>query len=265
MPHPVVILGLGYTTQGLVRRLRAREIPVFAAVRGPERFAAFTELGVKLLPLTAAGFPRSAVLVHSIPPLAEPEKSAIHTLIQEIAPRRIVYISSTGVYGAQSHISEDSPAAPNDEKGHARIEEEDWLTAPEVPWSTLILRSAAIYGPGRGIHVRLREGKRPRGSGGVVSRIHVDDLVAILEAGIDSQVTGEWPIADEQSAPSDEVSAWCANLMGIALPGDTATRFPVSGRDVDGTKIRELLGVKLKYPSYKTGIPATLIDEKKQR
>jgi nucleoside-diphosphate-sugar epimerase len=240
MPEPVVILGLGFTTQRLAQRLRARGI----AVHQPERFS---EPG--------------AILVHSIPPLAEPDNSAIHALINAIQPRRILYISSTGVYGSQTEVDENTPASPNDEKGRARLAEEEWIADPATNRSTLILRSAAIYGPGRGVHERLREGKLPRGAGGVVSRIHVDDLVSILEAGIASELEGAWPVADECPAASEEVVAWCADYMGIALPQSSAQHFPVSGRRVDGRKIRELLGVTLQYPSYLTGIPASLLEE----
>jgi nucleoside-diphosphate-sugar epimerase len=243
MPEPVVILGLGFTTQRLAQRLRARGISVYAAK-------------------TAEDIPPGAILVHSIPPLAEPDNSAIHALITNIQPRRILYISSTGVYGSQTNVDESTPASPSDEKGRARLKEEEWLADPAFPGrSSLILRSAAIYGPGRGVHVRLREGKLPRGAGGVVSRIHVDDLVSILEAGIDSALEGAWPVADDCPAASEEVVAWCANRMGIALPADSAPRFPASGRRVDGRKIRELLGVPLEYPSYRTGIPASLQEE----
>lgn len=261
MSDPVVILGLGFTTQRLARRLRQHGADVYAAVRGTDRFAEFAELGVRLRSLVPRGIPKGAVLVHSAPPLADPEKSVIRTLIRDIAPKRVLYISSTGVYGAQANITEHTPAAPNDEKGRARVEEEEWIASPQAPWSALILRSAAIYGPGRGVHVRLREGKIPRGTGGVVSRIHVDDLAALLEAGIESKLEGAWPVADEHSAASEEVADWCAKRMGITLPEESWSRFPVVGRNVNGTKIRELLGVGLKYPSYRTGIEASLLEE----
>ncbi len=245
MPDPVVILGLGFTTQRLARRLRERGISVYDAKTAGE------------IPP-----PPEAILVHSVPPLAEPENSAIHALITAIQPRRILYISSTGVYGSQTEVDESTPPSPNDAKGRARLAEEEWLADPAFPGrSSLILRSAAIYGPGRGVHARLREGKLPRGAGGIVSRIHVDDLVSILEAGIDSELEGAWPVADECPAASEEVAAWCANLMGIALPRGSPQHFPVSGRKVDGRKIRELLGVALAYPSYQTGIPASLLQE----
>jgi nucleoside-diphosphate-sugar epimerase len=231
---------------------------VYAAVRDAKRFAEFAALGVRLSALQADELPKGGVLIHSIPPLADPEKSAIRSLIREIAPRRILYISSTGVYGDHIDVNEHTHARPNDDKGHARIYEEAWLASLGP---TLILRSAAIYGPGRGVHVRLREGKLPRGAGGVVSRIHVDDLAGILEAGIDSPLTGAWPVADENPAPSEEVAAWCADQMGLAVPEQPVNRFPVAGRSVDGRKIGELLGVKLKYPSYRAGIAASLLEE----
>jgi len=264
MSDPVVILGLGFTTQRLARRLRQRGRSVSALVRNPDRFAELAALGVGFSP---DQLPKDAVLVHSVPPLADPERSALRASIRDLSPRRVLYISSTGVYGAQTHVSEETPPAPNDDKGCARIDEEEWLS--RLPSSVLILRSAAIYGPGRGIHVRLREGRlqsgAARGAGGMVSRIQVDDLAAILETGVDASIEGAWPVADEHPAPSDEVVAWCANRMRLAMPDALAFGSPVAGRSVNGRKIVELMGVKLKYPSYKEGIEASLVEERPNR
>jgi len=259
MHDPVVILGLGYTMQRLASRLLPRGVPVYAAVRRPERFFELRGLGLRLCDLDANALPAGAVLVHSVPPLAEPEKSELRAFIRLAAPRRLVYISSTGVYGALQHVDASSPAVPSDEKGRERLEEEQWLAGG--PWPTLILRSAAIYGPGRGIHVRLREGKRPRGAGGMVSRIHVEDLARLVESAIESSIAGAWPVADDLPAASDELAAWCAALMGIRLPGNDAPEFPVAGRSVDGSRIRELLSVQLTYPTFETGIPASIQEE----
>ncbi len=259
MSKPVVILGLGFTTQRLARRLRQLGVPVYAAVRNTDRFAELAALGVQLCALNAGDLPSGAVLVHSVPPLSEPENSAIRSLIRESAPRRILFISSTSVYGSQSAVNADTAVAPNEEKGRARVGEEQWI-ASYSQWSSLILRSAAIYGPGRGVHTKLREGKLPRSMGRVVSRIHVDDLVALLEAGVQSNVTGAWPVADEQPADSGEVATWCASRMGLNLLGG-AQGYYTEGHHVDGTKIRELLGVELKYASYQQGIAASLLEE----
>ncbi len=266
MPGPVIILGLGYTTQRLARRLLEKRAPVYAGVRDADRYSELRNLGAKIRTLSPEEFPKNATVIHSIPPLPEPERSAIRNVIRAMAPQRIVYISSTGVYGSASEVDEETPDAPVDEKGRARIDEEQWIEGRGNPWSSLILRSAAIYGPGRGIHFRLREGRLkdgdlPRGAGATVSRIHVDDLVAHLEAAIDSQLCGSWPVADECPASSEEVALWCAREMRLKAPEFPLTGIHGSGRRVNGSKIRELLSVALKYPTYRMGITASLREE----
>lgn len=248
MPRSVIILGLGFTTKRLAARLNQSGRAFCAATGHPPQ---------------PEGFPRGAVLIHSIPPVEEPDRSAIQEFIRAVAPARILYISSTGVYGAQTNVNETTIAAPDDEKGRARLADEEWLVATGIP--TLILRSAAIYGPGRGIHMRLRDGTLtglPRGAGRIVSRIHVDDLAALLASGIDSDLTGAWPVADDRPAASSEVIRWYATRLGILLPelpGELSV--PQRGRFVDGKQIRELLGVKLNYPSWETGIPASEVEQ----
>ena len=101
------------------------------------------------------------------------------------------------------------------------------------PWSSLILRSAAIYGTGRGVHAALREGRIPRGAGaGIVSRIHVEDLAAIIEAGLYAELEGAWPVADDAPCSSTEIAAWCVRTMNLS---DTLRRpfsaFPITGQE----------------------------------
>jgi len=130
--------------------------------------------------------------------------------------------------------------------------------------SSLILRAAAIYGPGRGVHAAIREGRIPRGAGsGIVSRIHVDDLAAILEAGLFSDIQGAWPVADEAPCSSAEIAAWCAQLLQIELTTEYENPGkPVTGRRVNGRKIRKILGVELRYPSWQAGVAACFAEEK---
>jgi nucleoside-diphosphate-sugar epimerase len=244
----VIILGLGFTGQRLAKRLRARGEEVFAPLRGEW----------KSLPLPA----RARVAV-TIPPVAEPDKISIRQTILDLKPARLVYISSTGVYGEQVEINESSEASASDERGRVRLEDETWYAAG--PWSSLILRSSAIYGPNRGVHAALREGRLPRGSAsGVVSRIHVEDLAALAEAGLYSDLTGAWPVADEAPCSSGEIANWYAALSGHSTLGHSAelqTGPQVSGRRVDGREICKLLGVKLQYPSWQAGILASLDEE----
>jgi nucleoside-diphosphate-sugar epimerase len=203
--------------------------------------------------------PKSAVLVHTIPPLPDSETAAIRGFVSELSPCRVVYISATTVYGDQTDVNAGTPVQASTEKGRRRIEEENWLKAG--PWSTLIIRPAAIYGPGRGVHVRVKESKTPRGSG-FVSRIHVDDLAAVLEAGVFSDLEGAWPLADDHPCPSAEIGSWCARLLSLPPSSPDALTFPVAGRTVDGREIRQLLGINLSYPDYQAGTLASLAYEK---
>jgi nucleoside-diphosphate-sugar epimerase len=110
--------------------------------------------------------------------------------------------------------------------------------------------------------MRLKERRLPRAEpGGITSRIHVDDLAAIIEAGALSSLAGAWPLADDYACSTAEIAAWCAGILGIDLNSEWKETIPVRGRKVDGRKIRELLSVDLKYPKYDSGILACLATE----
>lgn len=261
----VIIFGLGFTGQRLACRLLRRGERVFAAVRDPARFESLANAGVTLTEFDSAAsvLPRGETLVHLIPPLPQPENERLRDLIEAIEPTRGIYISSTGVYGGRTEVDAETPAEPVDERGRRRLEEEHWISSHIE--STLILRAAAIYGPGRGVHASLREGKSPRGSGsGVVSRIHVEDLAALIEAGMDSDLTGAWPVADDHACSTDEIVAWCCARLGIPPP-EGVNSPSIAGRRVDGSAIRGKLGIELKYPSWEAGIPACLEEEESLR
>lgn len=254
----LILGGLGYTGRRLALRLLARGDDVYAVTRDSERFRSLRAVGLRVVGFDSQTLPAESTLVLSIPPVAGVEGDALRRFFESLRPRRVVYISSTGVYGDRSSIDENTSAEPSGEKGIARFEEERWLSRGD--WESLIVRPAAIYGPGRGAHERVREGRLTRSAGsGIVSRIHVDDLCAILEVGARSELTGAWPVADEYPCPSEEVSRYAALVLRLfsSIPTEPVV---VSGRRVDGTKIRELLQVEMRYPSYHSGVLASLAE-----
>jgi nucleoside-diphosphate-sugar epimerase len=258
----VLILGLGFTGERLARRLLRRGIPVSAAVRGIDRFRDLAHQGLQLSELMLerpeiALLPRNAIIAILIPPVP-----GLRTTVEKLAPKRVIYVSSTGVYGDQADVNAETLPKPNDERGRRRVEEERWVASG--PWTSLILRAAGIYGPGRGVHAALREGKLLRSlDSGIVSRIHVDDLAAIIEAGIFSNAEGAWPVADDMPCATAEIVSWCAKFLKLERGTCSGPGIPRSivGRIVDGRKIREMLQVKLKYPSWQAGIEASLAEE----
>ena len=95
-----------------------------------------------------------------------------------------------------------------------------------------------------------------------VSRIHVDDLAAITAAAALSSLTGAYPVADDGPSTSREIAEYCAELLGLPPPVSVGrgevSETRRSNRQVDGRTIRRLLGIELRYPSYREGIPASL-------
>jgi nucleoside-diphosphate-sugar epimerase len=159
-------------------------------------------------------------------------------------------------------VDETTTPAPRTERDRLRLDAEQAIRAG--PWSSLILRPAAIYGPGRGVHAAMAAGTYRLIEGGenFVSRIHVDDLAVIAEQALLSDLSGSFPVADEEPCRAREIAAFCAGLMGLPMPlseplrGTADARY--ADRQVNGTAIRRALGVDLLFPSYRVGIPACL-------
>jgi nucleoside-diphosphate-sugar epimerase len=196
------------------------------------------------------------VVLHSVP------VPGVVSALRKNPPRRVVYLSTTGVYGAAKSVDEHTTVAPRTEREQLRVSEEREVLSG--PWQSMVLRPAAIYGPGRGIHTSMRDGKyQLMGDGGnYVSRIHVDDLAHLAEAAMMSGIAGAYPVADDEPCTSREIAGYCAKLLNIPMPpaaspeslGETRR----ADRRVDGSAIRRLLGINLKYPSYREGIAACL-------
>ena len=180
-------------------------------------------------------------------------------------PRRVVYLSTTGVYGNAKLVDETTLIAPVTHRQRLRVAAEEAVTGG--PWASMILRPAAIYGPGRGVHAAMRQGRfRLAGDGSnFVSRTQVDDLAALAVAALQSSATGAYPVADDEPCTSREIVEFCAQLLGLPLPASVTenevSETRRSDRQVNGSAIRRILGVGLKYPSYRTGIPAALAAE----
>jgi nucleoside-diphosphate-sugar epimerase len=206
------------------------------------------------------------LVLHSVPLVDSPTGLSDPTpillqAIRAVSPRRVVYLSTTGVYGATKDVDEYTAPAPRSLRETLRIEAESAVAAG--PWQSLILRPAAIYGPGRGLQESVRHGTfRVQEGGESISRIHVEDLAAHVVAGFFSTVTGAYPVADECPCPSLEVARFAADLLGLprpaAVPSERAPETLRSDRRVNGRGIREKLGLGLRFPTYREGVRQSL-------
>ena len=276
----VLIVGCGYTGRRVALEMLSRNARVIATTTDDSKLRVLQAAGADVRrvdvfePETLAALdrevPNGASVLLSVPTLRgsnglfDPTPQLLEALGD--LPSRVIYLSTTGVYGKSREVDDTTAVAPVTDRQRLRVKAEEQVAAG--PWSSLVLRSAAIYGPGRGVHVAMREGRfKLVGDGGNrVSRIHVDDLAQHVVTALGSQLTGAFPVADEDPCTSRDIAAFCSNLLDLPLPAST-TESDVdetrrSDRCVDGGAVRRALGVRLQYPSYKTGIPASLAAEK---
>ncbi len=254
-----LILGAGFTAARVAQRLVAAGADVVVTNRERSAIAGARCLALNvtatadlrpLEPFLASG----TVILHSIPLFSgTPE---LVKFLRPLRPARIVYFSTTGVYGAAERVDEQTLPCPETEKDQARMDSE--RTLAEGPWSTMILRPAGIYGPRRGVHWSVRQGNfRPTPGKRVVSRIHVDDLTEHAIRAMQSAAVGAFPVADEEPCPSLDVAEWTLRYLRIPFVAGAAEQ-PSGGRRVDGSAVRAILGLELQYRSFREGVPACL-------
>jgi nucleoside-diphosphate-sugar epimerase len=200
-----------------------------------------------------------------------------YALLKAAAPKLewVGYLSTTGVYGDHQGgwVDENSTLSPATTRGQARVAAEtSWQKAADEFGLTLrIFRLAGIYGPGRGPFSKVRNGTARRiiKAGQVFSRTHVEDIAQILEASIKRPDTNMvFNVCDDFAAPPEDVIGHAAELLGLPLPPaidyETADMTPMArsfyaeSKKVRNDRIKDELGVVLKYPDYKSGLAALL-------
>jgi nucleoside-diphosphate-sugar epimerase len=185
----------------------------------------------------------------------------------------IGYLSTVGVYGDRQggwvdETSETQPISPRSRRRLAA--EEAWCAfGAHTNRRVQIFRLAGIYGPGRSAIDRLQEGTARRivKAGQVFNRIHVDDIAAVLRAAIAGNGTQQvYNVTDDEPAPPQDVIAFAADLMRLPPPPEIAFQeadlspmaasFYADNKRVSNARLREDLGVQLKFPSYREGLRA---------
>tara|TARA_B100000780_G_scaffold279123_1_gene255744 strand:- start:4240 stop:5169 length:930 start_codon:yes stop_codon:yes gene_type:complete len=181
------------------------------------------------------------------------------------------YLSTTGVYGDRGGewVDETSEVRPTSKRGSRRAEaESQWMSLNnEKDFPLHIFRLAGIYGPGRSALDSVRAGvaRRIHKPGHVFSRIHVEDIVQVLEASMMNPKAGSiYNLCDSAPAASNEVIEYACELLGRPCPPmvdfDDANLAPITrsfymdNRRVHNDKIKDELGVKLKYDDFRSGL-----------
>ena len=290
MARTLLSFGHGYSAQALARRLLAEGWRVIGTTRSPDKAARLRAGGVEPLVWPGAdlgpALSRATHLLSSVAPTeaGDPVLTAAGEAIAEAAPHIewAGYLSTTGVYGdhAGGWVDEDTPLTPSTRRGEMRV-------AAEAGWRALadrsglplhIFRLAGIYGPGRGPFEKVRDGTARRiiKAGQVFSRTHVEDIAQVLHASILRPDPGAaYNVCDDDPAPPEDVLAHAAELLGLPpppeVPFDAAEMTPMArsfyaeSKRVRNDRIKEDLGVVLRYPTYREGLAALLEEEADSR
>jgi len=189
------------------------------------------------------------------------------------APEKIVYMSTSGVYGdcQGDRVTEATPVNPQTSRAQRRVDAETvllkWGRTCGVP--VIILRVTGIYGPGRLPLARLRQGHPvlSETESPPTNRIHADDLAAVCVAAAEKAADGDiYNVSDGQSGTMTGYFNTIADLLELPRPQQVSMEeakqvmnpmmlsYLQETRRMDNRKMIEQLGVVLQYPDLETGL-----------
>ena len=274
-----MILGCGFIGTRIARTALAQGRQVRVASRSTARHEGLRVLGAEVRAFDA-GKPRQVgpalqgtqapTVIYSVPPLPDaPGGSALSRATEaalNAGARSFIFFSSAGLYGDKpddawtdetSNTAHDDPAMAPYFGDEAAVE-----SAGFAGLRTCVLRLAAVYGPGRGVRMRLRAGDYRLLDDGRhhISRIHIDDLVRIVFAAEEKAPQGSlYLVGDDKPTTQREYAEWLCKRLGIPLPASVASYAPGMrrqahrGRRIKNDKLKAELGVTLRYPTYLEG------------
>jgi len=284
-PGTLFCFGLGYSAGFLARTLRDEGWRVIGTCREARGEAHLRAEGFEVHRLERGhSLAEARVLLgdathvlSSVPPdeAGDPVLDLHGADLAAAAPQWVGYLSTTGVYGDRGGgwVDEGSALEPTGERGRRRVEaERRWLDLWRRHGLPVhVFRLAGIYGPGRSALDAVRGGHAQRidKPGQVFSRIHVADIVQALRASMAAPDPGSvYNLCDDDPAPPAEVIAYAAELLDAALPplvpfeaaalSEMARSFYADNKRVSNRRLKERLGVRLLYPSYREGLRALL-------
>ncbi|MFM1891118.1 MAG: hypothetical protein RLZ44_195 [Pseudomonadota bacterium] len=282
----VLIVGCGDVGRRVAAELLAAGEPVTGLVRSAESAARLAALGgVPLLadldladlpPLPSAG---AQVFYFAPPPPRGDTDPRIGRFLtacgRDGQPRRIVAISTTGVYG-DCHgewVDEDRPPNPQVDRARRRWDAEQQLHAwrRQHGGELVILRVAGIYGPGKLPLERLRQGLPmiPEHEAPWTNRIHIDDLVTVCLAAMQRAPDGAlYNVSDGHPGNMTDYFNRVADLAGLPRPplvplaeaeGQLSAgllSYLGESRRLRNDRLLRDLAIELRYPGLEAGLPA---------
>jgi nucleoside-diphosphate-sugar epimerase len=282
------ILGCGYIGLELGRQLTARGHDVVGVRRSKEGVETIKEAGFEAIqaditdPEELAGVPDTDALVFAASSGGRNADAAreiyvrgLETVIKQFTeredpPERLVYTSSTGVYGDHDGdwVDEEAPIEPTTEKTRVLKEAEE--VALDSPISGTVVRFAGLYGPGRYRLERYLDGPVTEG---YLNMIHQEDAAGVVRFLLEEDLArGEVVLAvDDEPASKWEFADWLTAQCGVAEPPKETKDERLDDPDLSGPARRRILtskrcsneklhqlGYEFSFPTYREGYRAAI-------
>jgi nucleoside-diphosphate-sugar epimerase len=281
----VLIVGCGDIGERVARLERSEGRAVAGLVRSEKSAQRLRSAGIQPItvdldaPASINNLPvKDAVVYYFAPPpgkgVTDPRMDAVISLMTASnLPKRIVLISTTGVYG-DCHgewVTEDRPPNPQVDRARRRLAAETTLQA----WSEksgvpiVILRVPGIYGPGYLPEERLRSGEPVlrEDESPFSNRIHADDLAHVcVAAARHVHPSLLYNVSDGHPTTMTDFFFRVADVLGIPRPpavtfeearhrlGEGMLSYLAESKCIDNRRMREELGVELMYPDLTAGL-----------
>jgi len=283
-----LLFGCGYLGRRVADRWRDANHEVVIVTRSSEKAAELERQGMRALvadiskPATLGSLPTADTVLFAVgfdrttgQSIQDVYERGVENVLAAL-PRntgRIIYISTTGVYGdaGGERVDEQTPPDPQRDGGRASLASERILTKHPLGANGVILRMAGLYGPGRvPFLAQLRSGEPIAAvSTGHLNLIHVDDAAAVVTAAEVADLFAVGPhiycVSDGQPVVRNEYFQEIARQIGAppvkftaTAPNLPRTSRAEADRRISNAKLMSELAITLQYPDYRAGLRAIL-------
>lgn len=292
IPSTPLVAGCGDVGRRLARRLIARGERPVGLVRTQRSADELGRVGIAPVasdldrpidePPAAAADGSVFYLVPPPPEAVDDDPRLRHFLraCEEAVPRRLIYLSTSGVYGdcRGEWVDETRSPAPVSDRARRRLASEriaaEWCAERGVP--LMILRVAGIYGPGRLPIDRLdRTTLVSPEEAPWSNRIHIEDLVtALRNTALHGQGGGIYNVADGHPTTMTDYFFRVADATGRPRPKTVPLAqapqhlspgmlsFVRESRRLDVTRMLQDLRVTLSFPTLAEGLADAIAGER---
>lgn len=294
----LLIVGCGYVGQALVKRLRSNpqtvSLPIYALTRSSDRAVQLDALGVR--PIIGHWLDRESLpqpppitqvlvsVAHRPDPTSRLNEDSDQTHVmglqnlrdwlkrmpQDILPVRLIYLSTTGVYGQHSQgdlVTESTTPSPTRIGPRIALAAERALQTDLAECKSVVLRLAGIYGPGRiPMAPRLQAGLPlavPRN--GFLNLIHVQDIARAILWALDArQPRPMYLLSDGHPVVREDFYRHLAELCGISDPkfvepeADDPKVRRATNKKIDSSCFWNDSGLTPEFPDYRAGLRHSL-------